>query len=881
MQVITSHVNADFDTLASMLAAKKLYPDAVLTFPGSLEKNLRDFFEKSSFHLFEVEKIKNIKMDEITRLILVDIRQAARIGKFAEIINRPGLDIHIYDHHPKSPDDIHGSVEVTHHYGATTTILTLIMKQKAIPLTPEEATVLMVGIYEDTGSLTFSSTTVEDYEAAAFLLSNGANLNFVSDMITRELTAEQVSLLNDLLQSATTYSIDGIDVVIAEASADKYMGDIAVLVHRLKDIENINCLFALVSMESRIHLIARSRLKGVNVGEIAQALGGGGHPTAASATLKDITLIQAKERLITVLKDKITPKRFARDIMSSPPITLSQDASINDAKDTLLRYGINAIPVVRGEKVLGIITRQVVEKAAYHGLKDVSVKEYMSTEFETVSPSAAVSEVQEAIIGHHQRLLPVMDGGKIAGIITRTDLLRLLHEELKIEPYSAEDVPLKKHKTVARLMEERLPEKAAGILRDAGNVAEELGYRAYAVGGFVRDLILRYENLDIDVVIEGDGIAFANIFAKRFGCRVKSHERFGTAVVIFPDGFKIDIATARLEYYEKPGALPTVELSSLKLDLYRRDFTINTLAVVLNTRNFGEVIDFFGAQRDIKEKTIRVLHNLSFVEDPTRVLRAIRFEQRYGFVMAKHTQSLIKNAVKLNLLQRISGERLLNELKAIFEEENFLRAVYRIKEFDLIKFIHPAISLNNEEMALLERVKDVLSWYQLLYREEKVEAWVVLFLAVSDQLKDDEALEAGKRLGITGKHRVDVLQSRAEAVKALNMLQMKLAPASLKQGKTLRPSEIYHLLKMLPMEDVLYIMAKTKLNDAKKAISNFITHLKECKTMLHGNDLKRLGVTEGPIYSKILNMLLEKRLDEKIKTKGDEEKMVKEIASKY
>jgi len=810
-------------------------------------------------------------LDESTNLFIAGGRHAARIGRFAEIINRPGLDIHIYDHHPKSPDDIHGSLEVTHPYGATTTILTRIIKEKGIPLTPEEATVLMLGIYEDTGSLAFSSTTVEDYEAAAFLLSMGANLNIVSDMITKELTAEQVSLLNDLLQSATTYSFDGIDVVIAEASADKYMGDIAVLVHRLKDIENINCLFALVSMENRVHLIARSRIKEVNAGEIAQMLGGGGHPTAASATLKDITIIQAREKLIAVLKDKITPKRFARDIMSSPPVTLSEDVSIMDAKDILIRYGINAIPVVRGQIVLGIITRQVVEKAIYHGLKDVSVKEYMSPEFEIVAPSASMSEVQDAIIGHHQRLLPVTDNGRIVGIITRTDLLRLLHEELKIEPYPAEEAPLRRHKAVTRLMEERLPSKIVDILKNIGKVADELGYRVYAVGGFVRDLILRYANLDIDIVTEGDGIAFAGAFAKKFGCRVKSHERFGTAIIVFPDGFKIDIATARLEYYEKPGALPTVELSSLKLDLYRRDFTINTLAAALNPKNFGELIDFFGAQRDIKEKTIKILHNLSFVEDPTRVFRAIRFEQRYGFTMSKHTQSLIKNAVKLNLLQRISGERFLNEISAILEEENFLHAIQRIKEFDLIKFIHPEIHLDAEEMALLERARDVLLWYKLLYTEERVEEWLMLLLSLCDQIKDDEVLGIGKKLGITDRHRMDVLTARADAVKTLNMMQMK---------KILKPSEIYNLLKPLPMEDVLYIMAKTKLNDTKKAISNFITHLKECKTLLHGDDLKRLGVPEGPIYSKILSQLLEKRLDEKIKTKADEEKMVKEIVSK-
>jgi len=266
-----------------------------------------------------------------------------------------------------------------------------------------------------------------------------------------------------------------------------------------------------------------------------------------------------------------------------------------------------------------------------------------------------------------------------------------------------------------------------------------------------------------------------------------------------------------------------------------------------------------------------VLHNLSFVEDPTRVFRAIRFEQRYGFTMAKHTQGLIKNAVKLNLLERISGERLLNEIRAILEEENFLRAIDRIKEFDLIKYIHPDINLNKEEMLLLERARDVLAWYKLLYMEERVEEWLVLFLAVIDQLKDDDALMMEKRFAIAGKHRVNILEARGAAIKALNMLQMK---------KVLKNSEVYKLLKPIPMEDILYIMAKAKSDDTKKIISNFITHLKDCNTLLNGDDLKRLDIPEGPIYSRIFNVLLEKRLDEKIKTKADEEKVVKEIMSK-
>jgi tRNA nucleotidyltransferase (CCA-adding enzyme) len=245
MEVITTHINADFDALACMLAAKKLYPEAILVFPGSQEGSLRDFFVRSAIYVFEAERMKNVDLDRITRLILVDTRQTSRIGKFAQILNRPGVDIHIYDHHPPSSEDIKGSVEVVKEVGATITLLLEVLREKDMEITSDEATVMMLGIYEDTGSLTFSSTTEDDFHAAAYLLSKGASLNVISDMVTKELTAEQVFLLNDLIQSATNYTIGGIDVVIATASADRYVGDIAILVHKLKDMENLDVLCAL------------------------------------------------------------------------------------------------------------------------------------------------------------------------------------------------------------------------------------------------------------------------------------------------------------------------------------------------------------------------------------------------------------------------------------------------------------------------------------------------------------------------------------------------------------------------------------------------------------------------------------------------------------
>jgi tRNA nucleotidyltransferase (CCA-adding enzyme) len=277
MDVITSHTNADFDTFASMIAAKKLYPSARLVLPGSMERKLRDAVK--TMHVpYELDRIRDIDLEEITRLILVDVRSPERIGRFAEVARRPGVEVHVYDHHPPADGDIRGSVEVTEPYGSTTTVLTQLVKDKGIRLTPEEATILMAGIYEDTGSLSYPSTTTKDFEAASYLLEAGADLGAVSDLLRTELTPEEVSLLNEFLRSETTYSIGGTEVVVAEGYMDKYKGDIAGIAHKIRDIEGMSCLFMLVDSGDRVHLVVRSAVPQVNAGVIARMLGGGGTP---------------------------------------------------------------------------------------------------------------------------------------------------------------------------------------------------------------------------------------------------------------------------------------------------------------------------------------------------------------------------------------------------------------------------------------------------------------------------------------------------------------------------------------------------------------------------------------------------------------------------
>jgi tRNA nucleotidyltransferase (CCA-adding enzyme) len=874
MEVITTHINADFDALACMLAAKKLYPKAILVFPGSQEGSLRDFFVRSTIYVFEPERMKNVDLDRITHLILVDTRQRSRIGKFAQILNRPGVDIHIYDHHPPSSDDIKGSVEVVREVGAAITLLLEILRERGIEITPDEATVMMLGIYEDTGSLTFSSTTEDDFYAAAYLLSKGASLNMISDMVTKELTAEQVFLLNDLIQSATNYSIHGVDVVMATASADRYVGDIAILVHKLKDMENLDVLFALVRMEDRVHIIGRSRIEEVNVAEILLEFGGGGHATAASATVRDLTLIQCGEKLVRVLQETVKPGKSARDLMAFPVKTIQADKRLSEAGELLTRYNINVLPVMRGRKLAGLISRQVIEKASFHGLGDRPVGEYMSTEFSVADTTTPLSKIQRLIVGNNQRFLPVMEGEELVGAVTRTDVLRAIGEDLATR--SDSPFPVEAHKLYARkkmitkLMEERLPARVQEILRELGKAADEMGCSVYAVGGFVRDLLLRNHNLDVDIVVEGDGIQFAEYVAERHPCKIRTNRRFGTAALRFSDNLKVDVATARLEYYDSPAALPTVELSSIKTDLYRRDFTINTLAIKLNGEWFGELVDFFGAQRDIKEKVIRVLHNLSFVEDPTRILRAIRFEQRFGFQLGKQTQNLIKNAVKMGFLDRLSGRRIFAELVLIINEEDPIPILRRMRDLGLLKVIHLTIPWDKETESLLENIKNVISWYDLLFLEEEFEKWRVYFYGLVDSLAENEVVDVCQRLSLSAKNREKITRGRAEVEKALKEMARRAD-----SKRRVQRSEMYELLEPLSTEMKLFMMAKTTKRETKQWISLFFTTLQEQQPLLKGRDLIRLGVRPGPIMKEILADLLRARLDRRIKTRDDEVDYVK------
>jgi len=876
--VITTHLNADFDALASLLAAQKLYPESIVVFPGTQEKNLRNFFVNSMAYLFNLADLNAVNPDDIDTLVIVDTRQPSRIGKLAELLDKKDLNIHIYDHHPDMPNDIHGTLEMIDSTGAAITILTEIIVERGIHITPEEATLMCLGIYEDTGSFTFISTTPRDFQAAAVLLEKGANLNVVSDLISREISSSQIKLLNDMIQASRRYHINGIEVIISAVKIEAYISDFAFLVHKLVKMEKNAAVFSIAQMGNKIYIVARSKIPQVDVGDILRQLGGGGHAFAASATVRDKTSAQVEARLIDILRRHVKAGRIAKEIMSAPPIITHADTTCKEAANLLSRYNINALLITEHPddktRLSGFISRQVVEKALYHGLDQVPIRDYMTTEMATAGPDSDIFEIQEKIIDNKQRILPIEDTGRVIGVITRTDLLNILVQQSRYTVSDSFETPTEplhaRTRNISKFMMERLPASIIDMLRSIGRIGDRLGCGIYVVGGFVRDLFLYRPNEDIDIVVEGDGIAFARNYAGMIGARIHAHEKFGTAVIIFPDGFKIDVASARMEYYKFPAALPTVEMSSIKLDLFRRDFTINTLTIQLNSKKFGTLIDFFAAQKDIKEKTIRVLHNLSFVEDPTRVFRAVRFEQRFGFTIGKLTASLIKNAVKMNFFKRLSGRRMFTELRLILEEENPTSSIIKLNDYDILQTIHPAIKQTDDMINLFDSVKKVISWFDLLFLNESYMKWAVFFMALIDGANQKTSMEICRSLEIAHRHRSIFCKDRFKAIHCLSWIE---------HHQPLTHSRTFHKLTDFRTELILYMMAKTIHEDVKKSISHYFTHLRYVKPFIRGKDLERMGFEPGPFYREILESVLDARLNNVISTREEEFEFVRQYVS--
>ncbi|MBI2251471.1 MAG: CBS domain-containing protein [Armatimonadetes bacterium] len=856
MQIIISHQNADFDALSSMAAASKLYPQAKLYFTSSPEQNVRDFmvlYQK----IIKINYPKGIDKLSINKLIIVDCRAPNRLGEFKDLVNNPQIEVDIYDHHPATYESIIGDRNIIKNYGATITILVKKIKEKKIFINPIEATLFALGIYEETGSLTFSSTTKEDIETAAYLLNLGANLKIVSRFIHHSLNKHQRNLLSKLLQSSKIYNIHSFKVLITKAKISHYIEELALITHRIMDLEQLDIILSIVLMKEKTYIIGRSALIDFDLNNVLADFGGGGHPQAASAVVKNKDLGKIEEELLKTLKNTLKPKLTAQEIMSAPVryIDLKEEPKMEDAKNAFLRYGYSSLIITQDKKLKGIISRTDVDKAIQHKFNNAPLKFYMTKKLVTAAPDTSLEELQSLMQEHNLGKIPILKQKKIFGIVTRSDILKALHQiNLKIQsPF------------IVLENLNKLPYFIQKILKHCGKIADKLNLNVYAVGGFVRDLLLGVENLDIDLVVEGDGIFYAQELAKSLKAKIKTHEKFKTAL-IFLKNFKIDIASSRIEFYTRPAALPEVLGSSLKQDLYRRDFTINAMAINLNQNNFGKLIDFFGGRKDLKQGIVRVLHNLSFIDDPTRIFRAIRFEKRYQFKMDYHTESLLKNALRIKIFNSLTNERIREEIILILSELKPIPAIKRMEELKILKLIHPDIHLYPKIIEILEKITNLLIQYQQIIKEEKIKSWLIYFLALISQIEIKQIQEIVKKYKVS---KQEMNKLSFDKQKIANIFRSLI-------NRDLTNSEIYRLLENLPLEVIFYLIARTNFLLIKQRINNYLIKFRKFKFLIKGADLIKWGYSPSKFYKDALKYLQNCQLNGLIKTKKDAKNLLKE-----
>ena len=867
MQVITTHLNADFDCLASMMAAKKLYPEAHLVLPGSIEGSVEEFLKEQS-PLLEFTQIKDIPLDQVKLLVVVDTHATKRIGIFAPLMGNPSVEVHLYDHHPES--EIKVDQAVIKKRGASTTILHEILLAKSVPLTPEECTLMVLGIYQDTHSLTTVSTTPEDLIASADLIKRGADLNRVASFMRQRLYSEQLDIFNELLSSLERHTVNGVEVTLVTASSDHFIRDLAYVISNIVDMENLASVFALVRLDTRIYLIARSSIAEVNVREMAQFFGGGGHASAASAIIKELTLAQVKEKLLGELERLVQPLIRIKDVMHAPFISADVNDTIESIEKKLTLYNLNTLPVLSDEKPVGLITRQIVEKAIHHAMAKDHAEDLMISRFAVTSPDAYFKSVIPLVIKEKQKLIPVVDpDNNLIGVVSRGDLLRVLHDG------SEQDERLVSFqgrsgtkKCLKSLIKERLDKDVFNYLERISQIGDRLNVLLYVVGGFVRDLLLNIPNQDIDIVVEGEGIPFAACLAEEFGGRMTSHEKFGTSVVIFPDGYRIDVATARMEYYKHPGALPTVEKSSLKSDLFRRDFTVNSMAVKLTGANAYCLIDFFNGERDLRSKEIHVLHSLSFIEDPCRLFRAIRFEQRFDFAMGKQAEAFMCSTIKKRLVNSLSGIRLFNEIKILLNEKRPIDCIRRMQGFELFQFVSPEMLQAPKDLEVLERLESVFAWADRVITADKPDVWYVYFLGLFYSLKENAFFKAADRLHLPTRMKKSLQADRIHCRESLELLN---------SNKEWGPKEIYHAFANLSVEAVVYLIALSS-TDRLNQYANiyFAQYQGKAEPALKGDDLVKMGLEPGPVFQSVLNALREARVMGSVSSREEEVALVEE-----
>ncbi|BAL81116.1 CBS domain-containing protein [Caldisericum exile] len=858
---ILTHAGADFDAIASAFAASKLYPGSVVIHPGSTDINAQKIIALFS-DVLNFKKMRDLPKDffeNISRIVIVDTRLKNRIGNGVELLQNKNAQIVVIDHHP-GETDIENAIVVGKNVGANTTILVNLLMLKKVRLTPIEATILALGIYEDTGSLSFPSVTSDDFRALEFLFSFGVDMKLVHRFTSPFLQEGQISLLRTFLEKLKEYNINGHKVGITHASLEKYVPGVSILAHKILEMIDLDVIFVLVKIGETVHIIGRSVHESFSLTEIADTFNGGGHPTAVSGTVKGEPI----EIVVNKILEAVNLANFyslkARDIMSSPVKTISSNATIKEALEIMVKMGFSGLPVEENGEIIGIIEKKNVEKAYLFGKKNSSVKQFFSPKIVMVKAFDNLREIEDKMVNEDVGRVLVEHNGHIIGIISRSDLLKAYKFEdmMKEIPRNVTTTQLPDKKYISKVIENATSKQIFKLLKEFGKIASELNLEIYLVGGAVRDALLGKKIVDFDFVTN-DAISFGKRLKEKFNGTIEIFEETQTVHFVF-NGMNFDFVTARREYYVDNSLVPVIEKATLKEDLARRDFTINAMAVDIREKNFGILYDYFNGYEDLLKGIIRVLKPLSFIEDPSRIFRAIKYMVELKFKFSRESEILLKKAVEIGALFSSKSQRVQEELKELIAKDEIDQVIQFFTNYGILKEI---FRINGIPKATVSAIKS-------FYKTEKdttkrIHAFLFLIYLSKCHINEEEV---NKIFGIR-KH--EILKIK-EAIEVFKNIKESFSKEDL-------PSIVIKLNNL----DLTYVHAyyyKTK-GEVKKFFKDYLEKLRFIKNELRGSDLKELGLKEGPQYRKIFDILTSLKLKGEIKDKNDEIKYLLEHREEF
>jgi tRNA nucleotidyltransferase (CCA-adding enzyme) len=643
-----------------------------------------------------------------------------------------------------------------------------------------------------------------------------------------------------MLAALAPVQIDGVEVLLAAVESERYVEGISNLAHKVVDLTDCRVLVALVGMDERVFCVVRSRIAEVDASAVASALGGGGHPEAASAIFRG-SLEDARSRTAEALPNAVRQPLRARGLMLRPARVVSPEDTVSHAMVACQRYGQSGILVADGDRLVGAVSRENLDKAIGHDLSHAPVKGIMSSPVPTCDEDTPLTELTNLIEASREGRIAVLRDDRIVGVVTRGNILRGLGATQELEEPAWSSLA----DELARLG------RLAPVFEAVAAIGEHFE-GVYLVGGTVRDILLGEPSFDVDIAVEGDGIAFARELARALGGRVNVHAKFGTAVVVYGDDDRVDVVTARTEFYESPAALPAVERASIRDDLFRRDFTINAMAVSLGGEDFGRLVDPFGGRRDLEERKLSVLHNLSFIDDPTRIFRAIRYENRHGLRMDEHTVQLARQCIEMELVGDLSSARLRDELEALLEEGDVGHSILRLGELGADRAIHPRLAADEETVRILDRLRSLRDELRL-----DIPAWRLGLAVLARKLRSEEVYEWLDRL--------KVRRRDAERIAAAVTVGPRIVERL--QSGTATPAEVVDLADRWAPDAPLYALALADLPELRA----YFERLRSVRLAISGGDLAELGLGESPRVGEVLGELRRRKLNGELADGRDSE----------